>query len=74
MKLFRLYSLPGRNFCSFCNRLRLTADGYLLPCLKSHTEIEVDFDDIEGCFARAVKAKPPEGTSNDRRTMRQIGG
>jgi len=60
--------------CDRCNRLRLTADGYLLPCLKSRTEIEVDFDDIEASFARAVNTKPAAGTSNDRRSMRQIGG
>jgi cyclic pyranopterin phosphate synthase len=60
--------------CDRCNRLRLTADGYLLPCLKSQTEIKVDFDDLEGCFARAVNAKPTEGTSNERRSMREIGG
>lgn len=28
-------------FCSSCNRLRLTADGYLLPCLISDKEIDI---------------------------------
>ncbi len=60
--------------CDRCNRLRLTADGYLKPCLFSDVEIKVDFEDIEGSIMRAVAAKPEEGTSCSERSMRQIGG
>ncbi len=60
--------------CDMCNRLRLTADGFLLPCLRSDAEIKVDFEDVDGCLARAVAAKPLEGISCERRTMHQIGG
>jgi cyclic pyranopterin phosphate synthase len=60
--------------CDRCNRLRLTADGYLKPCLFSDLEIKVDFDDIEKSIRKAVEAKPPEGTSCSDRSMRQIGG
>jgi cyclic pyranopterin phosphate synthase len=60
--------------CSRCNRLRLTADGFLKPCLFSDIEIEVDFDDLEGSIKRAVEAKPTEGTSCRDRSMGQIGG
>ena len=60
--------------CEKCNRLRLTADGYLKPCLFSDVEIGVDFDDIEGSIRKAVDAKPAEGTSCGDRSMRQIGG
>ena len=60
--------------CERCNRLRLTADGYLKPCLFSDVEVKVDFDDIEGSIRKAVAAKPEEGTSCSDRSMRQIGG
>jgi cyclic pyranopterin phosphate synthase len=60
--------------CEKCNRLRLTADGYLKPCLFSDVEIAVDFDDMEGSIMKAVEAKPSEGTSCGERSMRQIGG
>jgi cyclic pyranopterin phosphate synthase len=60
--------------CDRCNRLRLTADGYLKPCLFSDIEIEVDFGDIEGSIRKAVEAKPDRGTSCRDRSMRQIGG
>jgi cyclic pyranopterin phosphate synthase len=60
--------------CDMCNRLRLTSDGYLKPCLMSDSEIEVDFNDLESCLRRAVEAKPNAGTSCNGRSMRQIGG
>lgn len=60
--------------CERCNRLRLTSDGYLKPCLFSDVELKVDFDDIEDSIRKAVEAKPEEGTSCSDRSMRQIGG
>ncbi len=60
--------------CWKCNRLRLTADGFIKPCLFSDVEIPVDFDDIEGSIIEAVAAKPAAGTSCSVRTMSQIGG
>jgi len=60
--------------CDRCNRLRLTADGYLKPCLFSDIEIKVDFEDIEGSIRKAVEAKPVKGTACSDRSMRQIGG
>ena len=74
-------------FCSACNRLRLTADGRLIPCLLNETEIDIkealrnDSDDatIREVFKRAVAAKPERhhldtlGKKNGR-PMRQIGG
>jgi cyclic pyranopterin phosphate synthase len=60
--------------CEKCNRLRLTSDGYLKPCLFSDVEIKVDFQDIEGSIRKAVEAKPVEGTSCSERSMREIGG
>jgi cyclic pyranopterin phosphate synthase len=60
--------------CEECNRLRLTSDGYLLPCLFSNKETKVDFDDIEGSFIKAVTVKPENGRVCSTRAMYQIGG
>ena len=73
----------SRHFCSECNRLRLTADGTLRPCLFSDDEYDLRTALREGgeaeqraVFARALGAKPDEhhdkvGTE---RGMSQIGG
>ncbi|WP_080803175.1 GTP 3',8-cyclase MoaA [Arabiibacter massiliensis] len=77
----------SRHFCGECNRLRLTADGKLRPCLFSDEEFDVRAAlraDAEGegdaavraVFAQALGAKPDEhhdkvGTE---RGMSQIGG
>ena len=60
--------------CSCCNRLRLTADGFLKPCLFSNDEVRVDFDDIGGSILEAVMKKPETGSSCRNRLMSQIGG
>ena len=60
--------------CDECNKLRLTADGYLKPCLFSNKEISVDLEDIEGSIRRAIESKPQEGTYCENRLMCQIGG
>ncbi len=73
----------SRHFCSECNRLRLTADGKLRPCLFSDEEIDVRTalhdggeDAVYECFLQALHLKPDEhhdkvGTE---RNMSQIGG
>jgi len=60
--------------CSSCNRLRLTADGFLKPCLFSDNEVRVDFGDIGGSILEAVAKKPENGSSCANRVMSQIGG
>ena len=60
--------------CSYCNRLRLTADGFLKPCLFSDNEIKVDFDNVGGSILEAVAKKPETGSSCKNRLMNQIGG
>jgi len=60
--------------CSQCNRLRLTADGFLKPCLFSDDEIRVNFDDIGSSILEAVAKKPENGSSCRNRLMSQIGG
>ena len=92
-RMYRLPDAPGRiglinplshTFCSACNRIRLTADGKLKPCLHSSQEIPVKGLDIDGMrekMREAITAKPLEHGKLDAghrsgagRQMNQIGG
>ena len=92
----KLYRLPGAkgnigrispvsaHFCGECNRLRLTADGKLKPCLHSGDEFSIKGLDKDGMlveFKRAIHAKPSchaelshASRSQAGRNMNQIGG
>ena len=92
----RLYRLPGglgniglispvsRHFCTECNRLRLTADGKLKPCLHSPTEYAIkglNFYGMTEQFRRAILDKPAhhdvlsaQKCSGAGRNMNCIGG
>jgi cyclic pyranopterin phosphate synthase len=98
----RYYTLPGagpeggtlgfigaksEHFCASCNRLRLTADGRLRPCLMSDQEIDLrqalrqagGETEIKRLLAQAIRSKPArhhldEALSPRDRTMAQIGG
>lgn len=56
----------SNHFCGKCNRLRLTADGKLRPCLFSETEIDIKTalrhdapdDEIERLIKLAIQVKP----------------
>ena len=73
----------SRHFCSECNRLRVTADGKVRPCLFSDHELDVrealrngDDEVVRAVLLAALGAKPDEhhdkvGTE---RNMSQIGG
>jgi cyclic pyranopterin phosphate synthase len=60
--------------CHVCNRLRLTADGKLKPCLFSDREFAVDFSAIPASLEKAVLAKPRHGVACRTRENWQIGG
>lgn len=60
--------------CRLCNRIRLTADGKLKPCLFSNKEIPLKIDDIRGSLIKAIQSKPESGTCNSSRQNWQIGG
>ncbi|MDA8432330.1 MAG: GTP 3',8-cyclase MoaA [Nitrospiraceae bacterium] len=73
------------HFCSACNRLRLTADGKLRPCLFSETEIDLKAalrsggpdDEIARLIRLAIKAKPEGHAMGDtvsRRGPLAVGG
>ena len=92
----RLYRLPGargrvglisplsQHFCASCNRIRLTADGKLKPCLHSAEEISIKGLDDAAMLDRmrqAIWGKPqchgalgPLSRSETPRSMNQIGG
>ena len=78
----------SRHFCGECNRMRLTADGKLRPCLFSDREYDIrgilrsgkpeeQIDrDLADAFRTAIGAKPDDHddiTGTERR-MSQIGG
>jgi len=90
-----LYSLPGSKgsvglispltakFCSSCNRIRITADGKVKPCLHSNQEISIKGLELEGmkyAIERAILEKPAshgltlEKLSQSGRSMNRIGG
>jgi len=95
----RYYRLPGargtlgfitpvsEHFCHNCNRLRLTADGQLRPCLLSDDEIDLrtplragaDSTQIKALLLQAIQSKPlqhhlGECGHPENRVMSQIGG
>ena len=92
----RLYRLPGAqgniglisplsdHFCASCNRVRLTADGKIKPCLHSAEEFSIKGLDKAGMlhqFRNAILAKPSchaelsaVSRSQAGRNMNQIGG
>ena len=95
----RYYRLPGavgtigfispvsEHFCYQCNRLRLTADGRLRPCLLSDYEIDLrtplrqgaSLTEVRELLIRSIGAKPrghrlDESIAPRERAMSEIGG
>lgn len=91
-----LYCMPGgqgnvglisplsQHFCGKCDRLRLTADGHIKPCLHSSQEIPIkglSREEMEKAFVQAILAKPAchgalsvTDRSEAGRNMNRIGG
>lgn len=73
-------SALSRPFCRRCNRLRLTSDGKLLPCLSSSSAVDVKKavrggatnSEIENLFFEAVKNKPEKHTFENPRDCMSI--
>jgi len=76
-------SAISHSFCQECNRLRLTANGMLLPCLLSDTEVNIKDPLRRGCldgelvdaFRDAVNLKPechPLKEENHQRIHRKM--
>ena len=92
----RLYRMPGAkgniglispvsdHFCAECNRIRLTADGKLKPCLHSNQEINIKGltkDEMVRKMRETIFAKPERhaklsfaSRSESGRNMNEIGG
>jgi len=77
----------SQHFCPTCNRLRLTADGKLRPCLLADGEVDVmgvlrahaSDQELQVLLQRAVENKPEghrlsEAIAPHERVMAQIGG
>ena len=92
----RMYQKPGAkgriglispvndHFCMQCNRIRVTADGKLKPCLHSSDELSVkglELEEMKRVMQEAILAKPfchavlsATERSQAGRNMNQIGG
>ena len=85
-RYYRIESAPGvigfisaltHHFCADCNRLRITADGKLRPCLFSETEIDLkpslrassSDKEIERLLRLSIEVKPEGHTINRRAEM-----
>ena len=60
--------------CARCNRLRLTADGRLKPCLFSDIEFDIRAMGYEEAIKRAIELKPECGSNNLTGKFYNIGG
>lgn len=90
-KIYKIKGQKGRiglispiscSFCEDCNRIRLTSDGKLKPCLHSKDEINLkglSGEELEKVFKRGIYEKPEkhhleDGKSESARDMNKIGG
>lgn len=60
--------------CPACDRLRLTSDGFIRPCLFSNLKYGVRELGPRQAIRLAIAAKPEAGRACDDRTMNGIGG
>jgi cyclic pyranopterin phosphate synthase len=79
-------ALTNLHFCDACNKIRLTADGFLRPCLGNHGEFDLkpalrprlDQEGLRERFNQALAEKPPEHVFRNnwqpKRIMTAIGG
>ncbi len=80
-------AMTNLHFCESCNKLRLTSDGKLRPCLGSHLEFdmrdelrkpETTDEDVRAFFRMVVARKPKDHDFRDnyqpQRHMTAIGG
>jgi cyclic pyranopterin phosphate synthase len=79
-------AMTNRHFCDTCNKMRLTADGRLRPCLGHHEEVNLhealadpnNDEPLRRLFQQALANKPWEHAFRDQytpcRPMTAIGG
>ena len=83
-RAIRMMNLPGGVFsaveggeggvCSNCNRLRLTANGMVKPCLFDEQEFSVRAMGAREALKAAAERKPARGGKNTKGTFYNIGG
>ena len=69
-----IYKFDRPPKCAVCDRIRLTADGIIKPCLHSNQEIPVNPEDISSSLKEAILEKPENGSVCTNRNMIEIGG
>lgn len=76
-----LISPVSAKFCSECNRIRLTSDGFLKGCLCYADGVNLKNEkDIKTAFEKVIKNKPREhcfedrGNITEKKDMNEIGG
>jgi len=79
-------AITNLHFCDACNKMRLTADGKIRPCLGNHGEFDLkpalrpvpDSDSLRELFLTALRDKPLEHSFRNQyqpgRIMTAIGG
>ncbi len=60
--------------CSSCNRLRLTSDGKIKPCLFSDLAYDIRELGIQPAMEKALGNKPEKGSINQKNLFHNIGG
>jgi cyclic pyranopterin phosphate synthase len=60
--------------CALCNRLRLTANGKLKPCLFNDIEFDIREMGYEDAIKKAIEMKPECGSNNLNGEFYNIGG
>lgn len=60
--------------CAICNRLRLTSNGLLKPCLFSDLAINIREENYKSAIEKAIKIKPSCGMHNTQNKFYNIGG
>lgn len=79
-------AMTNLHFCESCNKMRLTADGFIRPCLGNHGEFDLKTalrelkteEAVIETFQKALSGKPPEHLFRNNyqpsRIMTAIGG
>lgn len=60
--------------CGLCNRLRLTANGKLKPCLFNNIQFDIRELGFENALKQAIQLKPECGSKNETGAFYNIGG
>ncbi|WP_319503124.1 radical SAM protein [uncultured Draconibacterium sp.] len=70
------YAVDGGlgGICKICNRLRLTADGFIVPCLHSGLRYSTRELGIEEAYNQALQNKPEKGVGTESHDFSNIGG